>query len=127
LRLLCGGGNSGCDVFLMEMPQFPAVRMLFGVCRCIRAACFRTGLQWLEKTGGGFAGRYDEDGALVVLIPTESLSLFDRTGTQSDEAAWTPAIVRKSQKAQRNVFWRLGHPRPSIKIQKHGMELISLF
>jgi len=97
--ILCGAADSGCDVFLMEMPQFPAVRMLFGGVQMHQGQPVRTGLQWLEKQGvpASLVGD-DEDGALVVIDP-DGIPLVYSTAPALDlMKQHGPAIVREVQK-----------------------------
>jgi catechol 2,3-dioxygenase len=97
--IMSGKAGSGCDVFLMEMAEFPAVRMLFGGVQMHQGQPIRKGLEWLKNEGvrASLVGN-DQDGALVVIDP-DGIPLVYSTAPALDlMKQHGPAIVSEVQK-----------------------------
>jgi catechol 2,3-dioxygenase len=100
--IMSGKAESGCDVFLMEMSQFPAVRMLFGGVQMHRGQPIRQGLEWLKKKGvpASLVGD-DQDGALVVMDPDGIPLVYSTAPALELMKQHGPAVVDEVQKLSR--------------------------
>ena len=97
--VLSGTANNGCDVCLVETPDFPATRLFFGGVQMHRGQPISQGFEWLarHKIPSTIVGG-ENDGALVVLDP-DGIPLVYSTGPALElMAELGPAIVAETRK-----------------------------